>query len=193
MVFAITADQVSSRRSADLVAETLERLNSRGDLLLPAERTAGDELQLLTAEAGVALDIVLQLSRAERWSIGCGIGEVLLPASGSVREATGSALVAAREAVDRAKRKPTRFALAGPAESQHVGALVELLLTLRAKRTAEGWELADLLATGMTQAAAASALGISAQAASDRAIAAAWKVEVAALPALTALLARLDS
>lgn len=193
MVFAITADQISSRTGPDLVAGTLDRLNARGDLLLPAERTAGDELQLLVAEPGAALEIVLELSRAERWSIGCGAGEVLLPASGSVREAAGDALVAARDAVERAKRKPTRFALAGPERAGHAEALIDLLLALRAKRSAEGWQLTELLATGMTQAAAAAALGITPQAASDRAIAAAWKIEVAAVAPLTEVLARLDS
>lgn len=191
-MYAITADQVDSRTSDDLVAEAIARLNARDDLVLAAERTAGDELQLLVADPGTALAIVLELTRASTWSVGCGVGEVVLPDTRSVRAASGAAFVGARDAVGRAKRKPTRFALGGPEGSDAAEALIDLLLTVRSKRTEEGWELADLLAQGLSQAAAASRLGITPQAASDRAIAGAWRVEAAAIPALTGVLARLE-
>lgn len=190
-MYVITADQVDSRTTDDIVGATLAGLNKRDDLLLPAERTAGDELQLLTAHAGTALDIILALSRAGRWSIGCGVGEVRRPLPATVREASGDAFVAARDAVDRAKRKSTRFALGGAGHAGRVGhaeALIDLLLVVRARRTDEGWELADLIAGGLTQAAAAARLGISPQAASQRARAAELRVEQAAVPALIAML-----
>lgn len=192
-MYAITADQIDSRTSDDLVAAAVTRLNDRDALVLPAERTAGDELQLLVADPGTALDIVLELTRAGTWSVGLGAGGVELPDNGSVRAASGPALVAAREAVGRAKRKPTRFAASGPRDADDAEALIDLLLVVRAKRTDEGWEIADLLAGGLSQAAAASRLGITPQAASDRALAAAWRVEAAATPALARVLARLDS
>lgn len=192
-MYAITADQVDSRAHDDLVAPAVARLNARDDLALAAERTAGDELQLLVIEPAVALEIVLDLTRTGQWSVGCGIGTATVPDNGSVRAASGPALVAARDAVGRAKRKPTRFAISGPDDAPTAEALIDLLLTVRSKRTAEGWEIADLLAGGLSQSAAASQLGITPQAASDRAIAAAWRIEAAALPALTGVLARLNA
>lgn len=67
------------------------------------------------------------------------------------------------------------------------------MLTLREGRTAAGWELYDLVVAGHTQAEAGARLGITPQSASDRARAAGLRVELAALPALTRLLARADA
>ena len=57
-MFVITADQVNSRATADIVGETISRVNTRsaGALLLPADRTAGDELQLLRQLLARCLD-----------------------------------------------------------------------------------------------------------------------------------------
>ena len=71
-------------------------------------------------------------------------------------------------------------------------ALIDLLLLTRSRRSPEGWELFDLIARGMTQADAAGALGITPQAASQRARAAGIRPEIAATPALAAALSRLD-
>ena len=62
----ITADQVDSRLTADLATDTLAMLNAdfaRG-LLLSADRTAGDEIQLLVRDGRTAVDVVLALTRA---------------------------------------------------------------------------------------------------------------------------------
>lgn len=194
-MFVITADQIDSRRRDDAVAAALERLidaHSPG-LPLPPERTAGDELQLATPRAETALGIVLDLARAGDWSVGVGCGSAQLGAG--IRESSGPAFIAARRAVERAKRTPTRVAVeTEPASvaAADAGALLDLLLLLRARRTDEGWELHDLLDRGTTQADAAAALGISPQAASDRAIAAGLRQDRAATEALARLLARLD-
>jgi hypothetical protein len=63
---------------------------------------------------------------------------------------------------------------------------------IRARRTDPGWELFDLLASGLTQQDAATRLSISPPAASSRAHAANIKQELAAIPALTKLLQDLD-
>ena len=95
-MFVITADQVDSRGRADIVAPTLEALNARfaDRLALPPDRNAGDELQVLTADAAAALDLILGLTREGAWSVGLGIGRVRLPLPENTREATGDAFVA---------------------------------------------------------------------------------------------------
>ena len=196
-MFVITVDQVDSRSTPDAVASVLESLAlTLGErLLLPPERTAGDEFQLLLDDAGATLAAVLDLTRAGRWSVGCGVGNVREPLPPSIRESTGEAFVSARDAVDRAKRRPSRFALASiaaPDAARRLEALIDLLLATRSRRSPEGWELYDLLEAGLTQAAAAARLGITPQAASLRAQAADLKTEAAVTGALATLLAHLD-
>jgi hypothetical protein len=189
----ITADQVDSTHRDDVVGATVSALNSaHGDhLLLPVDRNAGDEIQAMLDDAPTALALILELTRNGQWSVGCGIGPVRTPLPDNTREATGPAFVAARGAVDRAKRAVHHFALASsdePAGALDIAALIELLLVIRARRSPEGWALYDLVAGGMTQAQAAHALGISPQAASQRARAAGIRAELAALPALARLI-----
>lgn len=196
-MFVITVDQVDSRSTPDAVASVLESLAlTLGErLILPPERTAGDEFQLLLDDAGATLAAVLDLTRARRWSVGCGVGNVREPLPPSIRESTGEAFVSARDAVDRAKRRPSRFALAStaaPDAARRLEALIDLLLATRSRRSPEGWELHDLLEAGLTQAAAAARLGITPQAASLRAQAADLKTEAAVTGALATLLAHLD-
>ncbi|MFZ2964817.1 MAG: DNA-binding protein [Rhodoglobus sp.] len=194
-MFIITADQVDSRHLDDLAGPTIDVLNQRygNRLALPVDRNAGDEIQALVSDAGTALAIIADLTRTGEWSVGCGIGRVRTPLPGNTREASGPGFVAARGAVERAKKTQLRFALVG--ESQDAAAaeaLIELLLLVRSRRTPEGWELFDLVASGSTQAAAAKALGISPQAASQRARAAGIRTELAAIPALADALSRVD-
>ncbi|WP_426515679.1 DNA-binding protein [Diaminobutyricibacter sp. McL0618] len=201
-MFVITADQVDSRSRADIVGSTLSRLNDAhaDQLVLPVDRNAGDELQVLTDDAGTALAIVLDLTRDGAWSVGLGVGSVRLPLPAETREASGDAFVAAREAVGRAKKAATRFAVEATSGRNNDGwpgaadaeALVNLALVIRERRTPPGWELYDLVAAGLTQADAAARLGIAAPSASSRARAAAVRPELAALPALTRLLENVD-
>ncbi|SFN73592.1 DNA-binding protein [Mycetocola miduiensis] len=196
-MFVITADQVDSRNQPDRAASALNTLNGpKGPaLLLPADRTAGDEIQILPASAEDTLAIVLELTREDAWSVGVGIGPARLPLPQATREATGEAFFAARDAVTRAKKSQTRFALtrAGtdtdePLRGVDAEALISLLLVLRERRTDGGWELYDLLTTGLTQSESAERLGITAGAASLRARAAGIRVEKAASEALVRLL-----
>lgn len=195
-MFIITADQVDSTHLADLAGPTTTVLNERyGDLLaLPVDRNAGDEIQALVADAATALAIILDLTRTGQWSVGCGVGPVRTPLPSNTREASGPGFTAARTAVERAKNTQLRFALASESseEAPSAEAIIELLLLIRSRRTTEGWELFDLVASGLTQAAAAHALGITPQAASQRARAAGIRTEVAAVPALAAVLSRVD-
>jgi len=183
-MFAITADQVDSRHRPDIAAETILALEIllRHGLVLPVDRTAGDEIQLLLATSESTLAAILALTRHGEWSVGCGIGEVTLPLAKNTREAGGAAFVAAREAVNDAKKRDTRFALRSPAitDAADAEAFVDLLLQLRGRRSAEGWEMYDLLLAGNSQAEAAKLLGITPQAASKRTRTAALRAEFAA-------------
>lgn len=106
-MFVITADQHDSRTSEDLVPDALDEIArlAGSALLLPPERTAGDEVQALIRDADAALTVALALTRTEQWSVGVGIGRVEDPLPDNVRAARGSAFLAARDAVDAAKRR----------------------------------------------------------------------------------------
>jgi len=187
-MYAITADQVDSRHGADLADDALALIADVGGprLALPADRTAGDEVQALTADAATALAVALALLRTGSWRVGLGIGHVESPLPDATRAARGPAFIAARDAIEAAKRRPTRFAALG--DDGAVQPLVDLLLALRDRRTPEGWELFDLVETGLTQQEAAKRLGITPQAASRRALAAGIRLDQAARPALVVVL-----
>jgi hypothetical protein len=194
----VTADQVDSRSTPDIATETLASLNETfvDHLVLAADRTAGDEIQLLVADGRAAIDIVLALTRTGRWSVGLGFGLVRTPLGASIRESTGDAFVAARTAVDRAKKKQTRFAAAsepGRPDARDFEAIVDLLLILRARRSDQGWEIHDLVTRGLSQADAAIEIGITPQSASKRARAAELKAEDAAIAPLARLADTLDA
>lgn len=221
-MFVITADQKDSRSDIDRAGDVRRELDRRyrDALALPVDRTSGDEIQALVTDASAALAIVLDLTRREHWSVGLGIGTVRTPLPSATREATGPAFIAARDAVEAAKRSPTRFALAvgsdpgpstgtedaaaGTADATNtrdlpdttgteVEALVTLLLLARDRRTPQGWEVTDLIPTAGTQRDVATALGVTPQAVSTRLRTSGWRTEQAALPGLAKLLARLDS
>ncbi|MFF2370411.1 DNA-binding protein [Agromyces sp. NPDC058110] len=215
-MFVITADQVGSRRGADRAGDLIAALErAHGDaLLLPADQTAGDEIQLATSTASTALAIVLDATRDGRWSVGLGVGGVRTPLPDAARKATGTAFIAAREAVQAAKRADGRFALraasevpesgldpgttttaevGGAIDAAGVEALVRLLVLLRERRSEPGWEVVDLARGGRLQKDVAADLGISPAAVSARLKAAMWRAESDAIAPLERLLAELDA
>lgn len=193
-MYVITADQRGSRTGADLVPQGLSAVSraAEGRLILAPERTTGDELQVALADPGAALEVILDLTRAGTWSVGLGLGPVDEPLPAQVRAARGPAFVHARDAVERAKRTPVRLAVSGGEAAADTEALIRLLVELRDRRTAEGWEIRDLLAEGLTQKQAASRLGITEAAVSLRARSAGLRTEEAAIPALRRALGRAD-
>ncbi|WP_394551695.1 DNA-binding protein [Agromyces sp. MMS24-JH15] len=200
-MYVITADQVDSRRGRDLAAALIERIDAAhgASLLLPPDQTAGDEVQVLVASAGTALDVVLEATRDGNWSVGLGVGGIRAPLPDAVRKATGPAFIAAREAVEAAKRAEGRIAVRTGAPdpdartaAEHVDALLRLLVLLRARRSDAGWEVADQVAAGRPQKDVAADLGVSAAAVSARLKSAAWRADEAARPALAHLLDELD-
>ncbi len=193
-MFVIIADQIGSATDVDRVGGALDELVTRFGTAypLPPERTAGDELQALSVDAATALETALHLLRSPRWRVGLGIGTVRLPLPGSIREASGPAFVAARAAIEGAARRPTRFATVGAeaaaARAEQAGAFIDLLLAQRARWSEAGWQLHDLLESGLTQAEAADRLGVTPQATSKRARAAGLRIDTEARGALGALL-----
>ena len=199
-MFVITADQVGSRRDADRTGDLVEQLTAAygPSLALPADQTAGDEIQLLSGSAEATLGIVLDTTRTGWWSVGLGVGGIRMPLPDAVRKATGPAFIAAREAVDAAKRADGRFALrAGSTELEGAAAdaeaLLRLLVLLRDRRSDHGWEVVELMRTGHQQKEAAAILDVSAAAVSARLKAAMWRAEEDARPALVRVLERLDA
>lgn len=193
----LTVDQVDSRHGDDRVAAVLSRradLHAAGAVLGP-DRTAGDEFQLVYPDARAALDATLLLHREGGWTVGIGVGEVRSPLPASTGEATGAAFVAARIAVDAAKRAQHRVVAEAADHAAAVGVtgLIGLLLETRARRSAEGWEVADLVGAGLTQARIARRLRITPQAVSLRVRTAAVRLEQDSLPAIADALAGLDA
>jgi len=197
-MFVLTVDQIDSRESdTDDVAPILaDRAAWRAlGALVGPDRTAGDEFQLVFDAASGALDAALRLRRAGAWSVGVGVGEVETPLPETTGAGRGSAFLTARSAVDAAKRAQHHLAVAAPDEAAAAGvsALIGLLLEVRSRRSPEGWEVADLVAEGLSQAAVAERLGVTPQAISLRARAAGIRLEREAMPALVGALAGLDA
>lgn len=154
--------------------------------LLAFERTAGDEIQGLFDEPGNVVEVIETLTRLGDWRIGIGVGPVETPLPDSTREARGAAYVAARSAIGDAHRSPTGLALRLAEEvksdetvtalpyrdlqllADDTEAAIWMLRALWQRRSEEGWEVVDLLAQEHTSASAATLLGISQSAVSQR-------------------------
>ncbi|GII99056.1 SatD family protein [Sediminihabitans luteus] len=198
-MFVLTIDQRGSTRAPDRVPAllaTIERATGGRGVVLPFERTVGDELQGLLDDAAVVLDVVAAVLRDAAWSLGLGIGAVATPLPASTRAATGPAYLHAREAVERAKtRAPTvPLAVTGPDEraADEIEALLRLLGAVITRRTPAGWEAVDALDRLGSQTQVATHLGISDQAVSQRLRAALRAEERAVRPLATRLLEDAD-
>lgn len=168
----LTIDQRGSTGGSDRVPATLAGLADVG-MLRPFERTAGDEFQGVLVDPGALATVVERLLREESWSVGIGIGEVEEPLPESTRAGRGPAYVFAREAVTAAKSAPWRLRVAG--DDPAVRALETTLwlwAAVLSRRTARGWEVADLVDAGATYDQAARRLGVTQSAISQRAQAA---------------------
>ena len=153
-MFVITADQRDSRTNADLVPEGIALVERVGAdrLTLPVQRNAGDELQALTDSAAAALQIGLALLRDGRWSVGIGAGAARV--APACRHPRGARL---RRSSSRGRRSSgpspsagrVAVAAADPVAAADAEAYLRLLVDLRDRRSAQGWEVADLLGAGL--------------------------------------------
>jgi hypothetical protein len=192
--FVLTVDQIQSRAQQDLVEVTLAGLNEV-ETLLRFTRTVGDEFQGLLANPASVVDVTLGIMRTVAWHIGIGIGAVQQPLPSDVRQGRGPAFLAARSAVEAAKKEPTHVCVRSVPdrmEAHDIEVTLQLLVALQQRRSPLGWEASDLIDQGGTQAAAATALGITRQALSQRLQAAHWSLDREARPVLVRLLARAE-
>ena len=193
----LTIDQVDSRGQGDRVAALLPELTGRWGphILLGPDRTAGDEFQLAggrrrcsprdraRAHADRGLERRARRRRGRRSAAGDDAGS----GGRGVRRRPRSGR--------RAKRAEHRFALETdrePAreEAADVEALTDLLLEVRARRSAEGWAVADRLGGDATQVAVAASSGSppGRQPPGEGGL----RLEARAVPALVRALERLD-
>jgi hypothetical protein len=177
-VAVLTLDQRASRAGADAVPAFLDLLSPASlpsPPLLAFQRTVGDEVQGVTADAGTLVEVVGRALRAREWNIGIGFGDIESPLPAETRAGRGPAYLRAREAVTRAKSAPHRIVVVGgPRDDRpaHLETVLGLWAGLLARRTEGGWEVHDLLAQGLSYSAAGERLGITQSAVSQRAQAA---------------------
>lgn len=191
----VMADQRGSRRGPDLVAPLLETLNAPQQpwsMRLPFERTAGDEVQGLLNSPLSLPSLIRHFGDSDQWSVGVGFGEVSTPLPASTRAATGSAYLAAREAVENAKRASGNVQLRstpGLLDISVLEALVQGLYFIQRSRSQAGHEAVNFARRGASGKATAEALGISPQAVSNRLQVAGWDEEQTLVAAITTLIA----
>jgi len=168
----LTVDQRGSRDTPDLVPDVIAALEDV-PLHRRFERTAGDELQGVLSDPR-ALPVVLEtLLRAGSWNIGIGTGPVEHPLPDSARAGRGTAYVRAREAVTTAKTSPWHVRVVGDdPTARDLESAIWLWAALLDRRTPKGWEVTDLVDSGLTYEEAGRRLGISQSAVSQRAQAA---------------------
>lgn len=190
-MFVLTADQKGSRRGGDRVPAALALL-AKIETALPFERTVGDEIQGVPADAQSALEAALTLIREGGWSIGIGIGPGRLTESAPASD--GEAFIRAREAVERAKGRtvPISVALNAGERTADVEPLVQLLAVVVGDRSEATWRVLDLLAQGRSGVEVAAQLAMSPQNVSNHRRRALWDTEVAARAALARLLTAID-
>lgn len=194
----MTVDQKASRTRGDAVPALLDAITAWRDrqpadpFVLPVERTVGDEVQGVLADAHAVVGLALLLQRLGGWSVGIGAGPVAEPLATSAPASSGEAFILARTAVERARGRAVSVPLAvdgvAAGAAEEAEALLQLLAAVVRRRSDAGWEVVDLLAEGGTQRAAAERLGISAQAVSQRLDAALWQEEVRLHPLAARLL-----
>jgi len=210
-MYVLTIDQRGSSSDVDRVPDLVTSLAA----LTPAtfERSVGDELQGVVADAGEAVDVALHALRGGHWYVGIGIGTVRLAPGGSPREGSGNAFVAARKAVELAKAAAGQVPLSvvagtmgrgnsqlpaqeeGAMASAHAQAVLRLIGRLVQQRSDAQWRVVDRLRSLQggagrhgAQKQVARELGISEQSVSRTLLRSGWQEEWAARPAAAMLL-----
>jgi hypothetical protein len=176
-VVVLTVDQRGSTDHAatDRVPEALTGLADLDGvtILRPFERTAGDEFQGVLDDPRALAPILERLLREGAWNVGIGIGAVDEPLPESTRAGRGAAYVHARDAVTTAKSSPWHLRVEGDLpEVRGLETALWLWAAMLARRTRRGWEVADLVDTGLRYDEVADRLDITRSAVSQRAQAA---------------------
>src|SRR5690606_30438284 len=117
-MFVVTVDQKGSRSRGDAVPALLDAVaawRSGQDVdpfVLPLQRTVGDEVQGVLADARAVVGLALLLQRLGGWSVGIGAGPVHEPLAETAPASAGEAFVLARTAVERARGRTGSVPLA---------------------------------------------------------------------------------
>ncbi|MGB0102123.1 MAG: transposase, partial [Nocardioides sp.] len=174
-VLVLTVDQRDSRTSSDLVPGAVAALADVA-MLRPFEQTVGDEIQGVLDDPAALPAAVEVLLREEVWHIGIGVGDVEDPLPRHARSGRGPAYLNARQAVTTAKSSPWHLRVVASEPVDPAARALETTLWLwaavLARRTARGWEVADLVAEGLSYDDVSQRLGITPSAVSQRAAAA---------------------
>jgi hypothetical protein len=174
MPVVITIDQRRSRSSENRAMGWANELNERFwvDLTLPFVVTVGDEIQGVTPEPGVAIEILLEGVRSRSWWLGLGLGRIETPVGESAARSRGPAFYEARKAVESAKRSRYGFAVeATDAEAaREIQTVIDLLAFVVKRRgnDPQRWRAIELAWNGSSTVEIGRALGITQQAASKR-------------------------
>lgn len=173
-MFVLTVDQRGSRRHGDKVPQLLKVL-ADVKAILPFERSVGDEVQGALDDPHEVVEAVARLLREQDWYVGIGVGQADSPLPLSSRAASGDVFVAAREAVDAAKKTGDRVPLCVVTATvaaiewvEAAEAVLVLMGDLVRHRSAAEWRVLDAMdeSPDATQKDVAAALGISPQAVS---------------------------
>ncbi|MGZ8179676.1 hypothetical protein ACXVUM_17235 [Williamsia sp. SKLECPSW1] len=177
-MYVVTVDQRRSRRERDRVPDLVARFTDT-PLVRPFDRTAGDEVQAVSDDPAVVVDVVVDLVAMGGWSVGVGVGPVEQPLPRVTRAGRGPAFEAARDAVTRAKRAPGNVSVAGgdPVRAADAAAVLALLAIVVGRRSEEGHQAVARIREGASQSEIADELGISKQAVSQRLSVAEWQAE----------------
>lgn len=177
-MFVMTVDQRGSRSDVDRVDALLATVADAA-LLRRFERTAGDEVQAVADDPSVVAQLCIDLSTDGHWSVGVGVGDVEEPLPESTRAGRGPAFEYARAAVEAAKTQRTALAVRGHDDRwcTHAQTAARLIADVIAQRSDAGTEAVTLMRSGITQSDAATRLGISPQAMSQRLRSARWDIE----------------
>ena len=191
MGIVVILDQQMSRLGPDRVGEAADRLSDALEpgLLRPPVRTAGDEMQAVIGEPYALPKLVELCLRWEEWWLGIGIGHIDFLGETS-RDSRGAAFRAARDAIDKAKRRrnpPVAVIGELPEVSERLQGMCDVLAFLLDRRTERQWEVIDLARARGSGSRAAAQLGISPQSANEVLRAAAYREQVAVEEEITYL------
>jgi hypothetical protein len=170
----ITIDQRASRGSEDRASGWAREFNAMfsSRYVLPFAPTVGDEIQAVTGDPQVAVEIALEGVHRGVWWLGLGLGQVEMPLGDSAAHSRGPAFYDAREAVEHAKKAPYGFAVraADPRLALDIQTVLELLgfVIRRRGHNPKRWQAIELARSGASTVRIGKELGITQQAASKR-------------------------
>jgi hypothetical protein len=165
--------------------------SARHAVLHRFETTTGGRFEGVVDDPIDLVDLVLDLVRAGSWLVGLGAAPSGPAGDPSTRGDGGPAATFARQALDRAARRPQRLAVLAADRScaEQADAVLTLLATVVQRRSVAAWQAVDLVAAGLSVTRAAELLGVSRQAVGQRLATGLWPQEQRARPVAARLLA----